>query len=172
MKIDVSDFTYLREELLVVCQVHCLIGALLHLMSSQRVNNDDQVSILITNYLFKSLNYGGCKQILKTLLSLLEKSTSVDVDKDDIYMIFKVDSQKKYEIEKSKVYIGYKLLWMLRLFIEGKTFPSGTNLSLEKYRMHIYDIANLITVPQCLTQLLQFDASHFLEVLAKLYSTS
>jgi hypothetical protein len=86
-------------------------------------------------------------------------------------MIFRVDSQKKYEIEKSRVYIGYKLLWMLRLFIEGKTFPSGSNLSIEKHRMHIYDISNLICTPECLTQLIQFDAEHLLCVLAKLYSS-
>jgi hypothetical protein len=49
MKVDVSDFVYLREELLVVCQVHCLIGALLHLMSSQKVNTDDQVRALPFN---------------------------------------------------------------------------------------------------------------------------
>lgn len=45
------------------------------------------------------------------MLSLLRKSTNTDTDKDDIYMVLKVDSVKKYEIEKSKVYIGYKLLW-------------------------------------------------------------
>ena len=50
-------------------------------------------------------------QILNTLLALLRKSQNRDADKDDIYMIFKVDSFKKNEIEKSRIYIGYKLLW-------------------------------------------------------------
>ena len=32
-------------------------------------------------------------------------------DKDDVFMLTKMDSVGKYEIEKSRVYIGYKLLW-------------------------------------------------------------
>lgn len=50
-------------------------------------------------------------QILNTLLALVRKSQNVDEDKDDIVMVAKVESQRKYQIEKSKVYIGYKLLW-------------------------------------------------------------
>lgn len=64
-------------------------------------------------------------QILNTLLALLRKSQNRDADKDDIYMIFKVDSVKKNEIEKSRIYIGYKLLWILKMFLDGKSFPSG-----------------------------------------------
>jgi len=36
-----------------------------------------------------------------------------------------VDSAKKNEIEKSKVYIGYKLLWIIKMFLEGRKFPFG-----------------------------------------------
>ena len=50
-------------------------------------------------------------QILNTLLTLLRKSTSRDADKEDIFMIKVVDSVRRDEIEKSKAYIGYKLLW-------------------------------------------------------------
>jgi hypothetical protein len=35
-------------------------------------------------------------------------------------MLFIVDSKKKYEIEKSKSYIGYKLLWIMRMYLEGR----------------------------------------------------
>ena len=38
----------------------------------------------------------------------------------DIQMLFIVDSKKKYEIEKSKSYIGYKLLWIMRMYLEGR----------------------------------------------------
>jgi len=50
-------------------------------------------------------------QILNTLLTLVRKSQNKDADKEDIYLVFKVDSVRKYEIEKSRAYIGYKLLW-------------------------------------------------------------
>jgi hypothetical protein len=91
MKLDVSEHPRLKDELVVVCQVHCLIGALLHLMATQESS--------------------GCREILNTLLSLLRKASSTEAERDDIFSLQKVDSVRKYEIEKSKAYIGYKLLW-------------------------------------------------------------
>lgn len=50
-------------------------------------------------------------QILNTLLTVVRKASNIDVGKEDILIVGRVDSVKKYEIEKSKAYIGYKLLW-------------------------------------------------------------
>lgn len=47
-------------------------------------------------------------------------------------MINMVDKQKKYDIEKSKCYIGYKLLWIIKLYLEGRQFPYGS-LSQQKW---------------------------------------
>jgi GTPase involved in cell partitioning and DNA repair len=66
-----------------------------------------------------------CYQILNTLLNILRKSQNTDEDKEDVLMVNKVDMQRKYEIEKSKVYIGYKLFYIIKIFLEGKSFPSG-----------------------------------------------
>jgi hypothetical protein len=64
-----------------------------------------------------------------------------------------VDSHKKYEIEKSKAYIGYKLLWIIKIFLEGKMFPYG-NLSQEKWRIHVYDICHVISNEEFFNELL------------------
>lgn len=53
----------------------------------------------------------GCMQILNTMFKLMREARSKDYTKEDILMLNIVDSQKKFDIEKSKVYIGYKLLW-------------------------------------------------------------
>jgi hypothetical protein len=53
----------------------------------------------------------GCKEILITLLSLFRKASTSEADREDVFMLGTVDSVRKYEIEKSKAYIGYKLLW-------------------------------------------------------------
>ena len=50
-------------------------------------------------------------QILNTLLTLMRKAQIIEITKDDILNVAKVDAQRKYEIEKSRAYIGYKLLW-------------------------------------------------------------
>jgi len=65
----------------------------------------------------------GCMQILNTLVKLVRSAKNQDYSKDDVYLLTVVDSQKKYEIEKSKAYIGYKLLWIIKMFLEGKMFP-------------------------------------------------
>lgn len=83
-------------------------------------------------------------QILNNMLAIMRKARTVDVEKDDILMVSKVDSVRKYEIEKSRTYIGYKLLWIIKIFLQGRAFPSG-NLTPEKYRMHVYDITNFIS---------------------------
>ena len=35
------------------------------------------------------------------------------------------DSMERLNAEKSQIYIGYKILWVIRLFLNGKMFPSG-----------------------------------------------
>jgi hypothetical protein len=64
-------------------------------------------------------------QILNTLLGILRKSSNLEEDKDDVLMVNKVDSKRKYQIDKSRVYVGYKLFWILIIFLEGKSYPSG-----------------------------------------------
>jgi hypothetical protein len=84
-------------------------------------------------------------QILNTLLSIIRKSQNLDEDKDDVLMVNKVDTQRKYEIEKSKIYVGYKLFYIIKIFLDGKNFPSGY-LSQDKYRHHVYDIVDVISL--------------------------
>lgn len=56
------------------------------------------------------------------------------------------DRQAKLDIEHSTTYIGYKLMWVIRLFLQGKKFPTGT-LSSFKWRMYVFDIVRFITTP-------------------------
>mmetsp|Transcript_30020 Transcript_30020/g.39876 ORF Transcript_30020/g.39876 Transcript_30020/m.39876 type:complete len:82 (+) Transcript_30020:369-614(+) len=47
------------------------------------------------------------------------------VTRQDIHLLQSADKNRKYEIEQSAFYIGYKLFWILSLFLRGKKFPSG-----------------------------------------------
>jgi len=76
--------------------------------------------------------------------------------------------EKKLDIEHSKTYIGYKLLWIISLFIEGKKFPSGS-LSSFKWRCYIYDIVRFLTNERFLSFFFDFDAFAFFDVLLKLF---
>ena len=74
----------------------------------------------------------------------------------------------KLEIEHSRTYIGYKLLWVITLFIEGKKFPNGT-LSAFKWRCYIYDIVRFLTNEKFMSWFLDFDPHSYFDVLKKLY---
>jgi hypothetical protein len=82
--------------------------------------------------------------------------------------VLKVDSAKKYEIEKSRAYIGYKLIWIMKVFLDGKMFPSGY-LPPEKHRIHVYDIVNFITLDFVLEDLLLFDSEVFFKMASKIF---
>ena len=72
------------------------------------------------------------------------------------------------EIEHSKSYIGYKLLWVISLFIEGKKFPSGSLTSF-KWRCYIYDIVRFLTNERFISWFLRFDPHEFMQTLKKLF---
>jgi hypothetical protein len=42
------------------------------------------------------------------------------VRKEDLLILQKTDKEKKADIERSHIYIGYKLLWIIQLFLQGK----------------------------------------------------
>ena len=74
----------------------------------------------------------------------------------------------KLEIEHSRTYIGYKLLWVISLFMEGKKFPTGS-LSSFKWRCFIYDIVRFLTNEKFLAFFIDFDPHSFFNVIQKLF---
>ena len=59
----------------------------------------------------------------------------------DLQMLkeFEYESEEKRQIEKSQIYLGYKIMWAIRLFIDGKKFPQG-NIRERKWRSYIHDV--------------------------------
>ena len=49
------------------------------------------------------------------------------------------NSEFHRQIEKSSVYLGYKIFWTIKLFLGGKKFPYG-NIKETKWRTYIHDI--------------------------------
>jgi hypothetical protein len=43
--------------------------------------------------------------------------------KDDDGAAGNLTKREKLEIEQSQTYIGYKLMWVMKMFLEGKKFP-------------------------------------------------
>lgn len=122
-----------------------MVSALLYLMTKQKTEGGEWEL--------------GCMQILNTIFKVFKDAQNT-AKREDFSRIFKVDTIRKQNIEKSKLYIGYKLLWTMKLSLEGQTFPFG-ELSYDNYRAHVYDITNFITTKDFLQPLLEFDSKAF-----------
>lgn len=107
-------------------------------------------------------------QILNTMLKVMMDAKNIVDTKEDIKNILTVSSSRKYELEKSRAYIGYKLIWIMRIFLDGKMYPSGY-LSPEKHRIHVYDVVNFITLDFVIDELLLFDSEVFFKMAAKIF---
>jgi hypothetical protein len=93
--------------------------------------------------------------VLNTIFNVFKDATD-SAKKSDMRRLSLVDNHTKSRIEKSKTYIGYKLLWTIKLSLDGKTFPFG-NLNEAKWRVHVYDISNFIYTRDFLIPLMEFD---------------
>jgi hypothetical protein len=103
----------------------------------------------------------------KTLLQakMLQKQT---YSREDLQKLLKAPADKKYQLERSYLYIGYKFLWIIQMFLKGKRFPNG-ELNPAQYRQHVLDIVNFISTEEYLSVLLEFDPSMFFRVISRLF---
>ena len=66
------------------------------------------------------------------------------VIKNDIAMMRNANLARKQEIENSSVYLKYRLLWTIEIFLRGQKFPSG-HLTKWQYKQYVFNIVDFIT---------------------------
>ena len=71
------------------------------------------------------------------------------------------------------MYIGYKMLWIVKLLIEGKR-PLGVGhvgeMQLEQHRAHVHSVANFLRVEEYRVAMIEFDANNFFRVIQRLFA--
>jgi hypothetical protein len=161
-----------------ICETEFLSSALIHILTNL-FDNDEENTV--------------CLQLLCSLYNMMIKST-IKGDKSDIFKLLTYDHsftlgapspsekaaqeepteeavfsrREKLDIEHSQTYIGYKLMWVMKMFLEGKKFPQGT-LSSFKWRIYVYDIVRFATNQQFLTWFLAFDPDCFFKLMKGLF---
>jgi hypothetical protein len=90
-------------------------------------------------------------------LSSSDSTKIYDANKEAMFLKSRL---LKLDIERSSTYIGYKLLWIMTLFLEGKKFPQGS-LSSDKWRFYVYDIVRFCTNDKFMQWFLDFDPEGF-----------
>jgi hypothetical protein len=79
-----------------------------------------------------------------------------------------INSPQRTTIEKSQIYLGYKILWVVKLFLSGKKFPQG-NIRDKKWRTYIHDIVEFVSTKGILDSLLTIDAESFFQIISVLF---
>ena len=79
-----------------------------------------------------------------------------------------INTLPKEEIEKSKQYLGHKLLWYINLCIDGKRFPKNNIIEEEIRAPLIQKIFIWLLKNNVMNELLLFDSFSFFSILKKL----
>jgi hypothetical protein len=154
----------LKGELWAICTEKSMVSALLYLQKSEnmKTKKDGDQGIIMTLYNLMT-------KIGEREKHQLQIKHVVPFSKKDILILNIMDSKQKYEVEKSKSYIGYKLLWIIKLYLEGRQFPYGS-LAKDQWKLNVLQIAwFLMEDSKFVNNLLEFDAVVFLEVIQRLF---
>ena len=119
------------EELIKFCEKNYLSSDLLYLFSSLLDRKEE----------------ASCIQVIFVMLNLYRQAKDSNPGSlEEIRSIrdLSPDSIERLNAEKSQIYLGYKILWIIRLFLNGKKFPQG-NIVTPKWRKYVLEIVDCIT---------------------------
>lgn len=71
-------------------------------------------------------------------------------------------------VESSAFYVGFRLQWILRIFLKGQKFPHG-KLDDKQYMINVLQIVDFMTVEDNLVIMLDFDSASFFITVARLF---
>lgn len=81
------------------------------------------------------------------------------------------DSIDKLTIERSQTYLGYKILWIINLFLDGRKFPSG-RIREGMWRAYIHDILEFLSSTEYLKTLLYIDPESVFQIISVIFYPS
>ncbi len=81
------------------------------------------------------------------------------------------ESLDKQQIERSQTYLGYKILWILNMFLDGRKFPAGS-IKESMWRAYLHDIIEFLSNQEYLKTLLSIDAESVFQMIAVLFKPS
>jgi flagellar biosynthesis regulator FlbT len=79
-----------------------------------------------------------------------------------------ISKEDQSRLERSQVYLGYKLFWVIRLYLNGRKFPQGL-IKEKKWRAYVHDIMQFLSNPEILGELASLDAEILFQVISVLF---
>ena len=110
----------MRAYLEVLCSTNCIVSALLYLYTAQTSGDAGCKHIL------EMIHKNICEKKGQENLELKRVSATRQFTQEDVKSMQSVDRERRSHIEKSYICTGYKLLLIIKMFLDGKKFPSAT----------------------------------------------
>jgi hypothetical protein len=120
---------------------------------------------------FDSKEDASCIHVLLALLELYRQAKERNPGSmEEIRCIrdLSPDSIERITAEKSHLYLGYKILWVIRLFLNGKKFPHG-NIPQRRWKNYVHEIVDCISQKNIMLDLLYIDAEAFFQIISILF---
>lgn len=76
---------------------------------------------------------------------------------------------KREPLEKSSVYVGYKLLWIIRLLLLGKRFPKG-HFEQNVWHDITHEVLDIITQDDFMRTMYEIDASAYFQIITIVFN--
>lgn len=112
-----------------------------------------------------------CTLVILALLDLYKQAKQENPGSyEDLRQIrdLSPDSIERLRAEKSQIYLGYKILWVIRLILNGKRYPSG-HVEESMWKKQVHEIIQCITQKAIMLDLLYIDAEAYFQIMSILF---
>src|SRR3569833_4403786 len=106
-------------------------------------------------------------QVLQSFYEMYQKSSLQDnYSSKDLTLLrhYHPNSDFHRQIQQSSAYMGYKLLWIIHLFLNGKNFPQG-HIEDENWRTYINDIMQFLSDREIIKSIIQIDCEQLFQII-------
>ena len=113
----------------------------------------------------------SCELVIMALLDLYKQAKQDNPGSyEDMRQIRELspDSIERLRAEKSQIYLGYKILWVVRLILNGKRYPTG-HVEESLWRKQVHEIIECITKKAIMLDLLYIDAEAYFQIMSILF---
>lgn len=145
----------LLQELVEYCEENCLSSALFYLHTS--VNHAEEEA--------------QCVPVILSLMQLYrdaKRNNPGSLEEIRCIKDLPADSEERLSAEKSQIYLGYKILWAIRLFLNGKKFPHGS-FSEDLWRSCVFELIDCISQSQVMLDLLYIDSEAYFQIVSIIF---
>ena len=113
-----------------------------------------------------------CDFVLHNLFKLYRKASKIEnvgsFEQIENIKNLPADSQERLKSEKSKLYVGYKILWAVRMLLNGRMFPSG-HIEDKRWYLTVHQIMECITQKGMMLDLLTIDCEAYFQIIQVLF---